>query len=138
MKGQPQVEQAWVDELQQKCQEAMDDDLNSPIVISHLFDACKTINTLQDRKASITPEVAQALTSVFRTWAVDILGLQLEAAAGSQEREQAFGGAVDLLLQMRAKAKEAKDWATSDQIRDQLAQLGFEVKDTKDGATWKL
>lgn len=138
VKGQPQVEQAWVDELQQKCQEAMDDDLNSPIVISHLFDACKTINTLQDRKASITPEVAATLLQVFRTWAIDILGLQLEAAAGSQEREKAFGGAVDLLLQMRAKAKEAKDWATSDQIRDQLAQLGFEVKDTKDGATWKL
>lgn len=138
VKGQPQVEQAYVDELAAKCREAMDDDLNSPVVISHLFDACRTINTLQDRKASITAEVAQALMGVFRTWAIDILGLQLEAAAGSQEREKAFGGAVDLLLQIRAKAKEAKDWATSDQIRDQLAQLGFEVKDTKDGATWKL
>ena len=138
VKGQPQVEQAYVDELDAKCREAMDDDLNSPVVISHLFDACRTINTLQDRKACITAEVAQALMGVFRTWAIDILGLQLEAAAGSQEREKAFGGAVDMLLQIRAKAKEAKDWATSDQIRDQLAQLGFEVKDTKDGATWKL
>ena len=138
VKGQPQIELSYVEDLATKCQEAMDDDLNSPIVISHLFDACKTINTLADRKASITPEVATALQQLFRTWAIDILGLQLEAAAGSAEREKAFGGAVDLLLQMRAKAKEAKDWATSDQIRDQLAALGFEVKDTKDGATWKL
>ena len=138
VKGQPQVEMSYVEDLAAKCREAMDDDLNSPIVISHLFDACKTINTLADRKASITPEVADALLNLFRTWAVDILGLQLEAAAGSAEREKAFGGAVELLLQMRAKAKEAKDWATSDQIRDQLAALGFEIKDTKDGATWKL
>mgnify|MGYP000373191637 CR=1 FL=1 len=49
-----------------------------------------------------------------------------------------FGHAIDLLLSLRAKAKAVKDWATSDQIRDRLAEFGFEVKDTKDGATWKL
>ena len=74
---------------------------------------------------------------MFHTFTFDILGLKAEAD-GSSQREEAFSAAVDLLLETRAKAKAAKDWATSDLIRDRLAQLGFEVKDTKDGATWKL
>ena len=57
---------------------------------------------------------------------------------GSNDREEAFGKVVDMVLDLRAKAKAAKDWATSDRIRDELAAAGFEVKDTKDGATWKL
>ena len=74
---------------------------------------------------------------VFHTFTFDILGLQAEES-GNAEREKSFGQAIDLLLELRAKAKAAKDWATSDQIRDRLAEFGFEVKDTKDGATWKL
>ena len=125
------------DELAAKCYEAMNDDLNSPIVISHLFDACRTINRLADKQASITPEGLEALKRVFHTFAFDILGLRQEQS-GNAGREEAFGAAIDLLLDLRAKAKAAKDWATSDQIRDRLAALGFEVKDTKEGATWKL
>ncbi len=124
-------------EVEKKCYAALDDDLNSPIVISHLFDACRTINQLADKKQTITSEGLAELTRVFRTFAFDILGLK-EEEGGNAEREKSFGGAIDLLLELRAKAKAAKDWATSDQIRDQLASLGFEVKDTKDGATWKL
>ena len=125
------------DELAAKCYEAMNDDLNSPIVISHLFDACRTINRLADKQATITPEGLDALKRVFHTFAFDILGLRQEQS-GNAGREEAFGAAIDLLLDLRAKAKAAKDWATSDQIRDRLAALGFEVKDTKEGATWKL
>jgi cysteinyl-tRNA synthetase len=68
----------------------------------------------------------------------DILGLSADNAAGNAEREESFGKVVDMVLDLRAKAKAAKDWATSDRIRNELAALGFEVKDTKDGATWKL
>ncbi|MDY4031225.1 MAG: cysteine--tRNA ligase [Alloprevotella sp.] len=125
------------DELAAKCYEAMNDDLNSPIVISHLFDACRTINRLADKQAAITTEGLDALKRVFHTFAFDILGLRQEQS-GNAGREEAFGAAIDLLLDLRAKAKAAKDWATSDQIRDRLAALGFEVKDTKEGATWKL
>ena len=123
--------------LEQKCYDAMNDDLNSPIVISHLFDACRTINTLADGKESITAAGLEALVKVFHTFCFDILGLAQEEN-GNAQREVAFGGAVDLLLKMRSKAKADKDWATSDKIRDNLAALGFLVKDTKDGATWKL
>lgn len=123
--------------LSKKCHEAMDDDFNSPIVISHLFDACRTVNQIADHKQTITPAGLEALRTVFHTFVFDILGLS-EEDNGNAEREKSFGAAIDLLLSLRAKAKAAKDWATSDEIRDRLAALGFEVKDTKDGATWKL
>ena len=129
--------EAYAEELKQKCYEALDDDFNSPIVISHLFDACRTINQLVDRKQTITPSGLEALRQTLNVFVHDILGLRTEAQGGSQ-REEAFGAAVDMLLELRAKAKAAKDWATSDAIRDRLAELGFEVKDTKEGATWRL
>ena len=115
----------------------MNDDFNTPIVISHLFDACHTINQITDGKATIAPDALEALKAVFADFAFDIMGLQDEAASNA-EREKAYAGAVDLLLDIRRKAKEAKDWATSDRVRDELSRLGFEVKDTRDGATWKL
>ena len=129
--------EAYAEELKQKCYEALDDDFNSPIVISHLFDACRTINQLVDRKQTITPSGLEALRQTLNVFVHDILGLRTEAQGGSQ-REEAFGAAVDMLLELRAKANAAKDWATSDAIRDRLAELGFEVKDTKEGATWRL
>ena len=131
------IKEDYALELERKCYEAMDDDLNSPIVISNLFEACRVINTLADKKDTITAKGLEELTRVFRTFCFDILGLEAEEN-GNAEREAAFGAAVDLLLELRAQAKEAKDWATSDKIRNSLAELGFLVKDTKDGATWKL
>lgn len=127
----------YAEELAKRCYEALDDDFNSPIVISHLFDACRTINQLSDRKTSITPEGLEALRGVMHTFVHDILGLEAEES-GNAAREESFGRAIDLLLELRAQAKANKDWATSDKIRDDLAALGFEVKDTKEGATWKL
>lgn len=131
------VSAEWVADLRQRCYDAMDDDLNSPIVISYLFEACRTINSLADGKMSIAAETLAALREVFHIFCFDILGLTAEEG-GNAAREAAFSSAIDLLLEVRAKAKANKDWATSDQIRDQLAALGFAVKDTKDGATWKL
>ncbi|MCF0199326.1 MAG: cysteine--tRNA ligase, partial [Bacteroidaceae bacterium] len=138
VKGQQPVEMKYVDDLRQKLYDAMNDDLNSPIVISTLFDACRTINTLVDKKASISAEVAQALQELFRTFAFDILGLMEETGHSNKAREEAFGKVVDMFLQQRQQAKAEKNWALCDQIRDCLAELGFEVKDTKDGCCWTL
>ena len=137
VEGAGSVGMDYVDGLRRKCYEAMNDDLNSPIVISHLFDACRVVNTLVDKKATIGREALEALSGVFRTFAFDILGLKEEAGDGGA-REEAFGQVVDMLLEQRMAAKANKDWATSDKIRDRLAALGFEVKDTKDGFTWRL
>ncbi|MBR3444182.1 MAG: cysteine--tRNA ligase [Bacteroidaceae bacterium] len=132
----------YVKDLRQKCYDAMNDDFATPNVISLLFDAARVINSVADRKMAISSEVLKALTDVFDLFAFDLLGLKKANSSGNSgdnsAREEAFGHVVDMLLEQRMKAKAAKDWATSDLIRDRLAELGFEVKDTKDGFTWKL
>ncbi len=128
----------FVDELRNNCYEALNDDFNTPIVISHLFNATRTINSIADKKETITPEALEVLKAVFHTFAFELLGLKNEVGADNSAREEAFGKVVDMLLEQRVKAKANKDWTTSDLIRDNLAALGFEVKDTKDGFSWKL
>jgi len=134
-----QTEQ-FVKGLRQRLYDDMNDDLQSQMVISHLFEACRVVNTLLDHKAQICKECLEELASTMRLFAIDLLGLKPATAQGaaSEAREEAFGKVVDMVLDLRAKAKAAKDWATSDKIRDELAAAGFEVKDTKDGVTWKL
>ncbi len=127
-----------VKSLRQQCYDAMNDDFATPQVISHLFEACTTVNKLVDHKGTICADGLKELSDTMRLFAFDILGLREEASETSQEREQAFGKVVDMVLELRAKAKADKDWATSDKIRDELAAAGFEVKDTKDGVVWKL
>jgi cysteinyl-tRNA synthetase len=129
---------ATVTTLRQQCYEAMNDDLQTPLVISHLFEACHTVNALIDHKAQISADDLKELADTFQLFTFDILGLRSEKGVDNSGREEAFGKVVDMVLELRAKAKAEKDWATSDRIRDELARDGFEVKDTKDGATWKL
>ena len=127
-----------VEGLRQRCYDAMNDDLATQLVISYLFEACTQINKINDRKASICADCLQELKDVMHLFAFDLLGLRDDHAANNDAREEAYGHVVDMVLDLRAQAKAAKDWATSDRIRDELAALGFEVKDTKEGATWKL
>jgi len=130
---------ASVDGLRQRCQEAMDDDLNTPIVISNLFDAAKAINSIADGKATISAADLDELKVVWKTYAIDILGLQLaDSGAADNGNAAAYSGAVDLLLNIRLDAKRSKDWTTSDKIRNSLTDLGFKIKDTKDGFEWSL
>ena len=124
--------------LRQKCYDAMNDDFATPQVISYLFEACTTINKLVDHKATICADCLKELKETMSLFAFDILGLKAENKGSNDAREEAFGKVMDMVLELRAKAKADKDWATSDKIRDELAAAGFEVKDTKDGVTWKL
>lgn len=121
--------------LRERCEEAMSDDLNTPIVISHLFDSAKAINSVFDGKASICAEDLKELQSVWQLFVIDLLGLRM---GEEQQSSEAYKGAVDLLLNMRLDAKRNKDWATSDRIRNELTALGFTIKDTKDGFEWSL
>jgi len=126
-----------VKNLREKCDEALYDDLNSPVVIAHLFEAGKAINTVHDGKGAISTDDLTALQEVFRLYIEDILGLQSVQAA-SDSHEEAYKKAVDLLLSIRQKAKENKDWPTSDRIRKELEACGFTIKDTKDGVEWNV
>ena len=122
--------------LRSKCEEAMNDDFNTPIAIAHLFDALKAINLIHDGKETISAKDLAELRSVFSAFIEDVLGLKSESeTSGGNE---AYKGAIDLLLNMRLEAKQNKDWATSDKIRNELTALGFEIKDTKDGFEWKI
>ena len=122
--------------LRAKCEEAMLDDLNTPIVISYLFDALKAINLVSDGKETVSAEDLNELNDVFHLFVEDILGLIVENEAYSGN--EAYKKAIDLLLNMRLDAKKNKDWATSDKIRNELTALGFEIKDTKDVFEWKI
>jgi len=122
--------------LRQRCEEAMCDDLNTPIVIAHLFEAVKFINLVYDGKATVSSADLEELKDVFRVFVEDLLGLKKEDE--NFAKYEALKKAVDLLLQIRLEAKRNKDWATSDKIRNELTALGFEIKDTKDGFEWKI
>ena len=122
--------------LRQKCEAAMCDDLNTPIVISHLFEALKAINLVHDGKETISAADLDELKSVFGLFIEDVLGLKKQNEAN--ESSEAYHKAIDLLLNIRLEAKKNKDWATSDKIRNELTALGFEIKDTKDGFEWKI
>jgi cysteinyl-tRNA synthetase len=122
--------------LRNKCEDALADDLNTPMVISALFDSLRAINLAHDGKEQISAVDLEELKSVFKLYLENLLGLseQTEGATGTE----AYQKAVDLLLNIRLEAKKNKDWATSDKIRNELTALGFEIKDTKDGFEWKL
>ncbi len=140
MKLKPSA-QSTVDlkDLKQKCYDALNDDLNTPIVISLLFDASRSINSIKDGKDTISEVDLKELQDVFHLFIFDLLGLKDEARGTADNTGvEAFSKAVDLLLSIRQEAKANKDWATSDKIRNELTSMGFEIKDTKDGAEWKL
>ena len=124
--------------LRGKCEEAMCDDLNTPVVIALLFEAGKAINTVYDGNGSITAADLDELNTVFRLFIEDILGLQRDTASVSTARDGAYKKAVDLLLSLRQQAKTNRDWTTSDRIRNEMSALGFKVKDTKEGFEWSL
>jgi cysteinyl-tRNA synthetase len=119
-----------------KCEAAMVDDLNTPMVISALFDALRSINLVHDGKETISQADLMELQSIFKLYLEDLLGLQSESASATGT--EAYQKAIDLLLNIRLEAKKNKDWATSDKIRNELTAMGFEIKDTKDGFEWKL
>ncbi|MBR1935158.1 MAG: cysteine--tRNA ligase [Muribaculaceae bacterium] len=121
-----------------KCREAMNDDLNTPQVIATLFDACRVINQANDGAISLSAEQVETLKRTFETYLFDVLGVRDDSAGGGDVNLEPYKKAVDLLLEVRANAKAAKDWATSDLIRNRLAEAGFDVKDTKDGFEWKV
>ena len=132
---------ADTERIARECQEAMDDDLNTPIVIARLFEAASLVNKIHDGHVKGTAADIDRLREIYSTYFFDILGMTDEQAGAAGEGADAlepYRGAVDLLLKIRSEAKTKKDWATSDLIRDQLAALGFSVKDTKSGAEWTL
>ena len=126
---------AQLSTLRSSCYDAMNDDLNTPIVISHLFDAAKVINGAADGHLKLSQADIDELKWVFDTFLFDILGMRDES---SSDNSGLVDGLMQMILDIRAVAKANKDWGTSDRIRDGLKALGVTVKDGKEGATWSV
>ena len=124
----------YVTDLQQKCFTAMNDDFNSPILIAHLFDGVKFINSVKDGYETVGSDDLDLLKQIYSTFVDQVLGLKDEST--SESNSQLIDGLINMVLQMRMDAKTRKDFAASDQIRNELVKLGIEVKDRKDGFDW--
>src|SRR5690554_4317716 len=124
------------EKFRQDCYDAMNDDLNSPILISNLFEGLKTINSVATGSEKIDEKNLNILKETYNTFLFNVLGLKLENEdAGNNEMLE---DVVNMVLNLRLSAKEKKDWATSDFIRDELTKIGIKVKDTKEGFEWEI
>ena len=126
---------AEVKALTEAVYEALCDDLNTPIALSHIFDAVRIINTAKDRKITLDASDYKTLVDLFDNIVFGVLGLRDEESEGGKA-VQTIDGLVQMVLEQRKAAKAAKDWATSDRIRDDLKALGIQIKDTKEGPEW--
>ena len=124
---------AAVAAIREAVEEALCDDLNTPVAIAHLFEAVKLINA-----GNLSAADKRALQQLFDGVVGGVLGLKDEEAGASGKAEKALEGVMSLVLESRRKAREEKNWAESDRIRDTLASFGITVKDTKEGVTWNL
>ena len=131
------ADSAEINALCGKIYDALCDDLNTPVSIAHIFDTVRIINSAKDRKTSLTMADLSVLERLFDDIVAGVLGLQDEQDEGGR-LAGTVDGLVNMVLEQRKAAKAAKDWATSDKIRDDLKALGIQIKDTKDGTTWNL
>ncbi|WP_136479922.1 cysteine--tRNA ligase [Cognatitamlana onchidii] len=123
---------AW----KQKCYDAMNDDFNSPILIAHLFEAAKFINQIKEGSETISADDLELLKKTIYNFVYDILGL--ENTVNTDSGTDKLSGAIDVLIKLRQEARANKDFALSDKIRDELAEVGIQLKDGKDGTTFTV
>ncbi|WP_339660831.1 cysteine--tRNA ligase [uncultured Polaribacter sp.] len=124
-----------VQKWKKDCYAAMNDDFNTPMLIAHLFEAVKVINQIKEQKASLTADDVSELKTIIKAFVFDVLGLMNE---NSQDNSEKIKGVVELLIKLRKEARENKDWALSDQIRDELIALGIQLKDGKEGTIFSI
>ena len=124
-----------VTSLREKCYKAMNDDFNTPILISHLFDGVRIINSAKNGNEHINANDIAELKDLFQLYIHDILGLQTIQKESANDLTNEI---MNIVLQLRSKAKENKDWSSADLIRDELNKLNIQVKDGKEGSSWEL
>ena len=124
-----------INELSKKCYEALDDDLNSPVLLSHLFEAVKYINSVNDGTEKLNSSDLNSLKYLFNTFVYDILGLKDEAE--DKRDEKLTGELMKIIIDLRQEAKNRKEWAASDKIRNDLKNSGIVLNDRKDSADWE-
>jgi cysteinyl-tRNA synthetase len=119
--------------LEKNCYEAMSDDFNTPILIAHLFEAVKVINSCLDNKIQLTQTDIERLQKLVKGFVFEVLGLQAEISNASNDISNDL---MQVIIRLRSEAKGKKDFGTSDLIRDELKNLNIQLKDSKEGTTW--
>jgi cysteinyl-tRNA synthetase len=119
--------------ISKNCDDAMNDDLNTPIVLSHLFDAVKVINSSKEGKQDLSAKDIDLLKNLFNKYAIEIFGLQ---SISIENNSSGINELMSLILEVRNNLKENKDWVNADKIRDGLNNINIEIKDNKDGSSW--
>jgi cysteinyl-tRNA synthetase len=122
--------------LKEKCYEALNDDLNSPVLIAHLFEGVKYINSVYDGNEKLSSSDINYLKEIFEIFVFEILGLKDETA--SKGDEKLTGELMRIIIDLRQAARNNKDWSTSDKIRKELNKSGIILKDLKDGVSWEI
>jgi cysteinyl-tRNA synthetase len=125
-----------IEQWKQECYDAMNDDFNSPILIAQLFEGVKYINLLKEGKETLTAADLEALSKAMNAFVFEVLGLRNEK--GQEGGSEKLDGVVNMLIEMRKEARANKNFALSDEIRNKLATLGIELKDTKEGTTFSV
>ena len=121
----------------QSCYDAMNDDFNSPILIAQIFEAVKMINGVKEGAETISETDLSTLKQTMQAFIFDVMGL-LDISSEENKDGSRLDGAVELLIELRNQARANKDFATSDRIRDELLEVGIQLKDGKDGTTYSL
>ena len=124
-----------INELEKNCYAAMDDDFNTPILIAHLFDGVRIINSVKDGKESLTASDLSKMQKLFSDFVTDILGLIASKESGGNNLTEEV---MELVLKLRGNAKKNKDFSTADLIRDELDKAGIQIKDSREGSNWEI
>lgn len=125
-----------VADFSKSCYAAMNDDFNCPILIAQLFEGVKNINLMNEGKAGLNETDLATFREIFSAFVFDVLGFRKESETGGNHK--ALDTVMQMVIEMRKKARENKDWAMSDAIRDKLKEAGIAIKDTKEGVEWML
>jgi len=125
-----------VNALADRCTKAMEDDMNTAMLVGHLLSGITQINKLAEGKETITAEDLEKLVNLYHSWAFSVLGLQLPKTSG--KASEITGDLIEMILQLRTAAKSSRDFETADRIRNELTNLGITIKDRKDGADWEI
>ncbi len=126
-----------INSWKQSCYDAMNDDFNTPILIAQLFEAAKYIYQIKDGKSTINQTDLDDLQATVDAFVFEILGLE-DINATAEANTDKLSGAIELLIKLRTEARANKDFATSDKIRDELLDLGIQLKDGREGTTYTL
>jgi len=124
-----------INKLEKNCYAAMDDDFNTPILIAHLFDGVRIINSVKDGKESLTASDLSKMQKLFSDFVTDILGLISAKESGGNDLAEEV---MELVLKLRGNAKKNKDFSTADLIRDELDKAGIQIKDSREGSSWEI